>query len=249
MSSVDKNRRTNLERIKDIFTFIENQIDVFPKSKFKEIGLNPRTAEMWLKMIEYIQNQPRIRLIQAEHNLLVEKVEGKYQALMRKMSVDENVPFDQRMQYLTDYLKSLYIREKVKETPKSPIQKGDKASSIVNPQEIINQILSALDTFAMLDPIFEQYTQLLRDFSINHSDEEQFIAISNWQKKVLLNKTFQMNLKRILDRDFYIPLLGEITKKIPDFVERLKMSKETIQTYYSYLHENFADWFFDENKT
>jgi len=104
-------RRTLQERIEAIFHFIDGQNEIFPKSRLKNIGLNPKTAEKWLKLIEYIQNQPRIRLIQTGHNTLIEKVEGKYQALMRKMIVDETVPFDQRLQYVTDYLKSLYTRE------------------------------------------------------------------------------------------------------------------------------------------
>lgn len=107
-------RRTLKERVEAIFEFIEKQKDVFPKSRLKEIGLNPSTAEKWLKLIDFIQNQPKIRLIQTEHNTLIEKVEGKYQALMRKMVVDETIPFEQRLQLITDYLKSLYTRERLK---------------------------------------------------------------------------------------------------------------------------------------
>ena len=113
MSSNSKQRRTLLERVEAIFEFIESQNDVFPKSRLKEIGLNPRAAENWLKLIDYIQNQPKIRLIQSEHNTLIEKVEGKYQALMRKMIIDETIPFEQRLQQITDYLKSLYTRERL----------------------------------------------------------------------------------------------------------------------------------------
>jgi len=113
MSSNSKQRRTLLERVEAIFEFIEIQNDVFPKSRLKEIGLNPRAAENWLKLIDYIQNQPKIRLIQSEHNTLIEKVEGKYQALMRKMIIDETIPFEQRLQQITDYLKSLYTRERL----------------------------------------------------------------------------------------------------------------------------------------
>ena len=105
-------RRTLVERIEAIFQFIDLQNEVFPKSRLKEIGINPKTAEKWLKLIEYIQNQPKIRLIQTSHNTLIEKVEGKYQALMRKMIIDETVPFEERLQYVTDYLKSLYNRER-----------------------------------------------------------------------------------------------------------------------------------------
>jgi len=34
---------------------------------------------------------------------------------MRKMVVDETTPFEKRLQLVTDYLKSLYMRERVSE--------------------------------------------------------------------------------------------------------------------------------------
>ena len=115
----ESQRRTLQERIEAIFDLIDSEEDVFPKSRLKQIGLNPRTAEKWLKLIEYIQNQPKIRLIQTGHNTLIEKVEGKYQALMRKMAIDNTVPFEQRLQYVTDYLKSLYSREQLSDFNKN----------------------------------------------------------------------------------------------------------------------------------
>ena len=114
MTNEKPTRRTLQERVEAIFRFIDSQNDVFPKSRLKEIGLNPSTAEKWLKLIDFIQKQPKIRLIQTEHNTFVEKVEGKYQALMRKMLVNETIPFEQRLQHTTDYLKSLYTRERLK---------------------------------------------------------------------------------------------------------------------------------------
>jgi len=108
-------RRTLQERVEAIFMFIDSQKNVFPKSRLKEIGINPKAAEKWLKLIDFIQNQPKIRLIQAEHNTLVEKVEGKYQALMRRMVLDDTLSFEQRLQHVTDYLKSLYSRERLTE--------------------------------------------------------------------------------------------------------------------------------------
>ena len=108
-------RRTIQERVEAIFEFIDTQKDVFPKSRLKEIGINPKAAEKWLKLIDYIQYQPKIRVIQTEHNTLIEKVEGKYQALMRKMILDGSLSFEQRLQHVTDYLKSLYTRERVTE--------------------------------------------------------------------------------------------------------------------------------------
>ncbi|GAG71320.1 unnamed protein product, partial [marine sediment metagenome] len=91
MTDAKPKRRTIQERVEAIFQFIEEQKDVFPKSRLKEIGINPKAAEKWLKLIDYIQYQPKIRLIQTEHNTLVEKVEGKYQALMRKMIMDQTL--------------------------------------------------------------------------------------------------------------------------------------------------------------
>lgn len=115
MTDEKPNRRTLQERAEAIFNFIDSQKKVFPKSRLKEIGINPKAAEKWLKLIDYIQNQPKIRLIQTEHNTLIEKVEGKYQALMRRMILDETLSFEQRLQHVTDYLKSLYSRERVTE--------------------------------------------------------------------------------------------------------------------------------------
>lgn len=118
MTAASNQRRTIQERVEAIFKFIDSQEQVFPKSRLKEIGLNPHTAEKWLKLIDYIQNQPKIRLIQTEHNTLIEKVEGKYQALMRRLIIDETIPFEQRLQSITDYLKSLYTRERLEELRK-----------------------------------------------------------------------------------------------------------------------------------
>ena len=105
-------RRTLQERAEDIFKFIDRQTEVFPKSRLKEIGLNPTVAEKWLELIVYIQSQPKIRLIQSENNTLIEKLEGKYQALMRKRMTDDTLPFEERLQSTTDYLKSQYQRER-----------------------------------------------------------------------------------------------------------------------------------------
>ncbi|MHA2034991.1 MAG: hypothetical protein ACW98X_01070 [Promethearchaeota archaeon] len=119
MTDEKPKRRTIQERVEAIFEFIDRQKDVFPKSRLKEIGLNPETAEKWLKLIDYIQYQPKIRLIQTDHNTLIEKLEGKYQALMRKMVLDDSLSFEQRLQHVTDYLKSLYSRERATEIKKA----------------------------------------------------------------------------------------------------------------------------------
>jgi len=118
MSEKTPTRRTMQERAEAIFAFIERQENVFPKSRLREIGINPTVAEKWLELIVFIQSQPKIRLIKSENNTLIEKLEGKYQALMRKRMTDDTIPFEERLQSTTDYLKSQYLREKTRlDTP------------------------------------------------------------------------------------------------------------------------------------
>lgn len=112
-SKQKKKRRSMIERVEEIFSYIDKQFEVFPKSRLKEIGINPSSAESWLKLIEYIQNQPRIRLIESENNLLVEKVEGKYQAMIRRVITDESISFEERSTLLSNYLPSLITRERL----------------------------------------------------------------------------------------------------------------------------------------
>ena len=113
MTDHSKQRRSIQERVEAIFKFIKAQEGVFPKSRLKEIGLNPKAAEKWLSLIEFIQEQPRIRLVQSEHNTLIEKVEGGYEALMRKRIIDESIPIEKRTQSLIDYLSAIGIRERI----------------------------------------------------------------------------------------------------------------------------------------
>lgn len=244
MSNNTKRYRTHQERIKAIFTFMEGQPDVFPKSRLKEIGLNPRTAEVWLKLIEFIQNQPRIRLIQSDHNLLVEKVEGKYQALMRKMSLNEKAPFEQRQQFLTDYLKTLYIREKTKNIEISYPHPNIIKDNQSDPHEIIIKTVEALSTLSLIDPRFNQYIHPLNNLGSNPTTEEEFIAIGKWQKEVILDKDFESMFNRVGNKDFYSSQIRKITKKKPNFMKKLKQAERTIQAHYSFLRETMADWFF-----
>ena len=113
MSDKKPKRRTIQERVEAIFKFIESQNEPFPKSRLKNIGINPQAAEKWLSLIEYIQDQPKIRFIQTEHNTIIEKVEGKYQTHMRKRFTDKTIPFEQRVKAITDYLGSLHVRERL----------------------------------------------------------------------------------------------------------------------------------------
>ena len=118
MTKQSVQRRTLKERAEAIFKFIDYQDEVFPKSRLKEIGLNPSVAEKWLELIVFIQSQPKIRLVQSDNNMLIEKIEGKYQTLMQKRMIDDTLPFDERLQSAMDYLKSLVTTERVNVTKK-----------------------------------------------------------------------------------------------------------------------------------
>lgn len=110
---MSKTRRTLLERVQDIFNYIETRQQPFTKSNLKKIGLSPKAAEKWLNLIEYIQAQPRIRVIRTEHNTIIEKIEGKYQAVLRRRITDQNLSYEERIISNEDYLRTLYTRERV----------------------------------------------------------------------------------------------------------------------------------------
>ncbi|MHA2365415.1 MAG: hypothetical protein ACXAC7_15770 [Candidatus Hodarchaeales archaeon] len=54
-----------------------------------------------------------IHIISTENSFLVEKIEGKYQAMIRKVITDESIPFEQRSLLSSNYLPSLFTREKL----------------------------------------------------------------------------------------------------------------------------------------
>jgi len=53
-------RRTNFERIKAIYEFIEKNEKVF-KTDFKEIGFNINSVVEWMKIFHYIHKKPEIK--------------------------------------------------------------------------------------------------------------------------------------------------------------------------------------------
>ena len=250
MVSESKNRRTHLERIIDIFNFIEKQENVFPKSQFKEIGLNPRTAEVWLRIIEYVQNQPKIRLIESEHNLLVEKVEGKYQAMMRKMSSDESLPFDQRLQHITDYLRSMYIMEKTKPDRFQPNDFQKQHVDFSQPAQIdasISDFSDCLNILTLLDTNFTIFKTSMDAIAEMDSIEKRFFAFSKWQKDVLLDKNFQELAKKVLNKEYYSNRLPILLQHHPRLEAEIKHARKVLDTHFAYLKKNLANFFFTPN--
>lgn len=113
--SKKKRRRTLAERAESIFKFIDAQPEPFPKSEFQRIGLNPTTAENWVRLIEYIQSQPRIKVTKMGSSTFIEKLENKYLSMMRKRIIDSNLSFKERTDTMNDYINALLTLETIED--------------------------------------------------------------------------------------------------------------------------------------
>lgn len=217
--SASPQRRTLQERIEAIFEFIERQPGTFPKSRLKEIGLNPSTAGKWLELIEFIQSQPKIRLIKTGHNTLIEKVEGKYQALMRKMVTDESVGFEDRLQYSTDYLRSLYAREKVDRT--------DFISHTPR-KHSLETILDSLNIYFKLDQSFERFIHIFQQVEAVADENEKSMELSKRVKKFMTDINIQADLKRVLDDPLLTAKIQDIELQDPTFGKKAARARKIL---------------------
>jgi len=105
-------RRTMAERAETIFRYIEAQPEPFPKSQLQEIGFNPSTAENWMHLIEYIQTQPRIRVIRMGSSTYIEKLENRYLSMLRKRILDSSLSMKERSATMDDYISALITLER-----------------------------------------------------------------------------------------------------------------------------------------
>jgi hypothetical protein len=110
-----KRSRTLQERAEQIFRYIDRQTEPFPKSDFKDIGLNPKTAESWIQLIEYIQSQPRIRVTKMGSQTYIERLENKYLSMMRKRIIDSNLSLKERTDAMNDYINALLTLETIED--------------------------------------------------------------------------------------------------------------------------------------
>jgi hypothetical protein len=113
--SKKKNRRTMAERAKSIFRFIDMQPEPFPKSDFQKIGLNPTTAETWLRLIGYIQSQPRIKISKLGNSTYVERLENRYLSMLRERVLDSSLSLKDRAETMDDYINALLTLEKIED--------------------------------------------------------------------------------------------------------------------------------------
>jgi hypothetical protein len=110
-----RKRRTLAERAESIFKFIDMQPEPFPKSEFQRIGLNPTTAENWVRLIEYIQSQPRIKVTRMGSSTFIEKIENKYLSMLRKRILDSSLSLKERELTMNDYISALITLERIEE--------------------------------------------------------------------------------------------------------------------------------------
>jgi len=108
-----KRRRTIAERARSIFRYIEAQPGAFSKSQLQDIGLNPKTADSWLRLIEYIQSQPRIRVTRIASSTYVEKLENRYLSMLQKRIFDSSLSLKERKQTMNDYIGALISLERM----------------------------------------------------------------------------------------------------------------------------------------
>lgn len=108
-------RRTLIERAEAIFKLIEKEDEPFPKSKLQDIGLNPSTAEKWLKLITFIQRKPRIRVIKTRNSTIIERTETGYHVMSRETFMDSKRSYRERFHALESYLSALITSERLNE--------------------------------------------------------------------------------------------------------------------------------------
>lgn len=108
-----KRRRTLAERAESIFKFIDMQPEPFPKSDFQRIGLNPSTAESWVRLIEYIQSQPMIKVTRMGSSTYIEKIENRYLSMMRKRILNPKLSLKERNDAMRDYINALMTLETI----------------------------------------------------------------------------------------------------------------------------------------
>ncbi len=225
-------RRRNLqERIEAIFEFIERQPGTFPKSRLKEIGLNPSTAGKWLELIEYIQSQPKIRLIKSGHNTLIEKTEGNYQAMMRKMLLDKSVPFEERLQYSTDYLRSQYSRERVEMVrDSSQLREGGKSLFTTSKMYSLEAILTSFRVLLQLDPSFERYIHVFEQVDSITDEGERDIDFRTTMKRFMMSVNIQNDMRKFLINSSVDAKIQEIEEQEPGFTNKVNRAKKVLRS-------------------
>ena len=114
-------KRTLKQRAEEIFRFINNSSEPIAKSRFKDIGLSTTSADNWLDLIIYIQNQNRLRLFKAGNYTFVDKQvfidrisSSKYLQLCWNNFLNPEEPYEKRLGYLNDFGNAYLFLERAK---------------------------------------------------------------------------------------------------------------------------------------
>ncbi|MFX1505723.1 MAG: hypothetical protein ACFFDC_06365 [Promethearchaeota archaeon] len=114
-------KRTLKQRAEEIFRFINKSSEPIAKSRFKDIGLSTISADSWLDLIIYIQNQNRLRLFKAGNYTFVDKQvfidrisSSKYLQLCWNNFLNPEEPYEKRLGYLNDFGNAYLFLERAK---------------------------------------------------------------------------------------------------------------------------------------
>lgn len=114
ITETKKRRSRSLKkRVEDIFNFIENHPEPFPKNKLRELGLGSQSINQWLDLILFIQMQPQIKILKVGNYTLVQKVfADKYLKMCWNNFLDKEKSFEKRLEYLEDFARVFFHKEK-----------------------------------------------------------------------------------------------------------------------------------------
>ncbi len=107
----EKKGRSMLERAQQIFGIINEESLIFPKSRLKAASLDSHTIGNWLELIVFIQSQPRIKVRKVSSYTFIERIETKYSQLYLKRFLDDSLSFNDRLESLTNYMRSIVHQE------------------------------------------------------------------------------------------------------------------------------------------
>lgn len=170
-----KKGRSMFERAKEIFGIINEETNIFPKSRLKTANLDSHTIDNWLELIVFIQNQPRVKVRKVASYTFVERIETKYSQLNMKRFLDDSLPFNSRLESLTDYMRSIIHQElliKSDETEKLEASQTGLLSLYGEIGQITNKL--QIFTYEFYKHFVSELTSLLQLYPQNPDEGHKF---------------------------------------------------------------------------
>jgi hypothetical protein len=105
--------RTLKKRVEEIFSYIEDHPEPFPKNQLRKLGLGSKSINQWLDLILFIQTQPQIKLLKVGNYTLIQKeFVDDYLKMCWKNFLDKEKPYEKRLEYLQDFARVFFHKEK-----------------------------------------------------------------------------------------------------------------------------------------